>query len=106
MAILADTEITSLGGIIEQADHVLIFSGHLGYHGGEADLGLLRKVAEVRERNATAELAWDGGINADNAAELITGGITVLNAGGFIQHAPVPEDAYAILESIIKDKQT
>lgn len=106
VALLADTEVSSLGGIVEQADHVLIFSGHLGYHGGEADLGLLRKVAQARERNAGAELAWDGGINSENVAELIAGGVTVLNTGGFIQNAPDPQAAYDILVSIIKNKQS
>ncbi len=97
VAVLADTTISSLGGIIEQADHVLIFSGHLGYHGGEADLALLDKVAQVRKRNARAEIAWDGGINDQNASQLIAGGVSVLNVGGFIQNAPDPATAYAKL---------
>lgn len=98
IAILAGTEVASLGGILEQADYVLIFSGHLGYHGGEADMSLLRKVHEIRLRNPAAEIAWDGGINAENAQELKDGGIDVLNVGAFIQRAPVPGDAYAILQ--------
>jgi ribulose-phosphate 3-epimerase len=100
IAILADTQIASVGGILEQADCVLIFSGHLGYHGGEADITLLDKAAQIRDRNPGAEIAWDGGINDQNAAELVSGGVSVLNVGGFIQNAPDPAAAYAKLDSI------
>lgn len=105
VAVLADTALAQLGGIIEQADYVLVFSGHLGYHGGEADLSLLSKVAEVLERNPRAEIAWDGGISADNAADIVAGGVSVLNVGGFIQNAPDPANAYAILEAVIQDRK-
>lgn len=102
VAILADTDVDQLGGIIEQADHVLVFSGHLGYHGGEADLSLLSKVAEIKARNPAAEVAWDGGINQDNAHQLVEAGVSVLNVGGFIQNAPDPAGAYAILSSSVQ----
>lgn len=102
VALLAETQVDQLGGIIEQVDHVLVFSGHLGYHGGEADLSLLSKVAEIKARNQSAEIAWDGGINQDNAPELVKAGVTVLNAGGFIQNAADPANAYAILSSSVQ----
>lgn len=100
VALLADTDVASLGEIIEQADHVLIFSGHLGYHGGEADLTLLEKVPEIRQRNPAAEIAWDGGINDQNVAQLAAAGVAVLNVGGFVQNAPDPSAAYATLMAI------
>jgi ribulose-phosphate 3-epimerase len=100
VSLLADTPVSELGGIIEHADHVLIFSGHLGYHGGEADLSLLQKVPEIRARNPHAEIGWDGGINTDNARQLVDAGIAVLNVGGFIQNAASPRDAYAKLLAI------
>ena len=45
LALLAETPIEWAHQIMHSFDQVLIFSGHLGYHGGEADLGLLEKVA-------------------------------------------------------------
>jgi pentose-5-phosphate-3-epimerase len=83
-------------------DQVLIFSGHLGYHGGEADLGLLDKVAKVRAHHPEAEIAWDGGINDQNAAKLVAGGVNVLNVGGYIQNSSTPQEAYATLEAITR----
>jgi ribulose-phosphate 3-epimerase len=102
LAILQDTPIDWAHQIMHSFDHVLIFSGHLGYHGGEADLGLLQKVAYVREHHPDAEIGWDGGVNAENAQALIDGGVDVLNVGGFIQKSANPNDAYATLEALIK----
>lgn len=94
VALLQKTTAESAKLLIADADHVLIFSGNLGHFGGQADLGLLKKVAEVRSINANAEIAWDGGVTADNAGQLVFGGIEVLNAGGAIQKADDPKAAY------------
>lgn len=100
LAILQETPIEWAYQIMHSFDQVLIFSGHLGYHGGEADLGLLDKVRKVREHHPEAEIAWDGGINDQNAPALIEAGVDVLNVGGFIQKAQDPAAAYATLKAI------
>ncbi len=100
LAILRDTPIEHAYQIMHSFDHVLIFSGHLGYHGGEADLGLLDKVRKVREHHPEAEIGWDGGVNEQNARQLVEAGVDVLNAGGFVQKADDPAAAYAKLKDI------
>ncbi|MEO8863375.1 MAG: hypothetical protein ABI354_03570 [Candidatus Saccharimonadales bacterium] len=99
IALLSDTPVNRIASYIADFDHVLIFSGHLGHHGGEANLDLLSKVVEIRALKQGVEISWDGGINDKNALELIHGGINVLNVGGFIQGSQNPGSAYAILES-------
>lgn len=102
LAILADTTIESIGPVLEMADHVLVFSGNLGYHGGStADLALLAKVGLIKARNPDAEIAWDGGVSLDNAMQLAKGGIQVLNVGGYIHNAAHPADAYAKLKEYV-----
>jgi len=101
LAILHDTPIEHAFQIMHSFDHILIFSGHLGYHGGEADLGLLEKVHKVREHHPAAEIGWDGGINDQNAYQLIEAGVDVLNVGGFVQKAVDPMSAYAKLKEIV-----
>lgn len=101
LALLQDTSVESVSRTIKKFNHVLIFSGHLGYHGGEADLSLLGKVTQVQELHPEAEIGWDGGINDQNAKQLVDAGIGVLNVGGFIQQANQPEDAYATLRRVI-----
>ncbi len=102
LAILHDTPIEHAYQIMHSFDHVLIFSGKLGYHGGTADLGLLDKVQKVRHHHPEVEIGWDGGINLENARQLIDGGVEVLNVGGYIQNASNPAIAYAKLKEVIE----
>lgn len=94
LAVLQDTPIEHAYQIMHSFDQVLVFSGNLGYHGGETDLGLLDKVQKIKEHHPEAEIAWDGGISDKNAKQLIDGGVDVLNVGGFIQKSEKPKDAY------------
>ena len=94
VALLQKTSPQEAGGLIAEADHVLIFSGDLGHFGGKADMELLKKVAAIRAINPIAEIGWDGGVTNENAAQLAFGGVEVLVAGGAIQKAADPATAY------------
>ncbi len=87
---------------LDWIDHVLIFSGHLGHFGGQANLHLLTKVLHLKQMKPELEIGWDGGINNQNAATLAAGGVDVLNVGGFIHHAANPQGAFEMLESQLK----
>lgn len=100
LALLQDTPVAHVLRIAHAFDQILIFSGNLGHHGGHANLRLLEKVKIMREHHPDAEIAWDGGINDQNAGLLIRAGVTVLNVGGFIQNSPDPQKAYATLEAL------
>ena len=101
LAILPETPVAYCEQIMHSFDHVLIFSGNLGHHGGQANFDLLAKAAQVREHHPDVEIGWDGGITVDNAARLVAGGIEVLNVGGYIQNSADPKDAYAKIEAVI-----
>ena len=99
LALLQETSVESVKSIVKSFDHVLIFSGRLGYHGGQADLSLTPKISEIRALQSDMEIGWDGGINDQNVRQLVDAGVNVLNAGGFIAHAEDPKSAYAKLET-------
>jgi len=101
LAILHETPIEWAYQIMHSFDHVLVFSGRLGYHGGQADLGILDKVKKIREHHPEAEIGWDGGINDQNVKALVDGGVEVLNVGGYVQKSANPEEAYAKLKELI-----
>lgn len=101
LAILQETPIAYAYQIMHSFDHLLVFSGNLGYHGGSADLELLDKVRKIRDHHPDVEIGWDGGINDQNIVQLIEAGVDVLNVGGFIQKASDPEAAYATLVKIV-----
>ena len=96
------THVDTILPALDLIDYVLIFSGHLGHFGGEANTHLLTKVLRLKHAKPKLEVGWDGGINNKNAAILAAGGVDVLNAGGFIQHAADPQAAYEMLETAVR----
>lgn len=96
VALLASTPVETIIPALGQIDHVLIFSGDLGHFGGKADLSLLDKARQIKQLRPAVEIGWDGGVNDEVAAELVAGGVEVLNAGGYL-NGENPEAAYAKL---------
>lgn len=94
VALLPSTQPSDVAEIIKTVDSVLIFGGHLGYQGGEADLTQLKKVALVKAIKKQATIEWDGGANVDNIKQIATAGVDIINVGSAISKAPVAEDAY------------
>ena len=94
LAILQETPVENVIQIMHSFDHILIFSGNLGLHGGHADLNLLSKVEQIRKEYHDVEIGWDGGVNEDNAKMLAESGVDILNVGGFIQKSDNPDIAY------------
>lgn len=103
LALLQDTPVEYAYQIMHSFDHVLVFSGKLGFHGGVTDLGLLDKVHKIRDHHFDAEIGWDGGINETNVEQLAEAGVNVLNVGGFIQNSENPHAAYDKLRETRKD---
>lgn len=104
LAILQNTPIEHAYQIMHSFDHVLVFSGNLGHHGGTANLELLDKVRKIRQHHFDAEIGWDGGINDHNARLLVDAGVDVLNVGGFVQKSSDPKGAYATLIAKVGDQ--
>lgn len=94
LCVLPETIIEKVKPILKSFDHLLIFGGHLGHFGGQADLTQLEKVDQAKEFHPNLEIGWDGGANDQNAKELARHGINVINVGGFIQKADNPKQAY------------
>jgi len=101
VCLLKQTSPESAKDLIEIADHVLLFSGDLGYFGGTADMNVLKKIIAIKTINPEIEIGWDGGANAENVAELKAGGVDVINVGSAIQQASDPAEAYRQLQAII-----
>lgn len=107
VALLAPTPAKAIIDGLELIDHVLIFSGNLGYQGGsQADFRLLSKVEELKRAKPELEIGWDGGVNTQNISQLIFGGVDIVNVGGFIQSADNPEHAYQALVRIADETGT
>ncbi len=101
VALLPETSPRTLKKAIKHVDHVLIFSGDLGRFGGTANTQLLHKIKHIRRLKPSVEIGWDGGIDADNAAEIAKAGVNVLNVGGFIQRADDPKARFEELQNLL-----
>ncbi len=97
IALMRSTVPADVAGLIEAADHAMIFSGDLGKYGGTASLMQLEKVRLIKNINAGIEIGWDGGITPENAFSLSQGGVDVMYVGRSIQKADDPETAYATM---------
>ena len=107
VALLPATPPEKIFSALGDINHVLIFSGNLGYQGGSrADLKLIEKVKVLKQRKSNLEVGWDGGINDQNVAELVFGGVDVLNVGGHIQKSDNPERSYHALQRIAEETGT
>ncbi len=103
LAIYSENQLVELKDYMLQLDHVLIFSGNLGYQGGSvANLNLLSIVNQVKLINPKIEIGWDGGINNTNIKKMVDEGVEVINVGGYIMLSPNPQDAYAKLNKEIQ----
>ena len=106
VAVMPKTSPQSITGALDKIDHVLIYSGNLGEFGGHANLDLLSKVHYLKQHNPHLEIGWDGGVNSHNIAQLVVGGIDVLNVGSYIQSADDPEKAFYRLNRIADETGT
>lgn len=94
VALLKPTVPLTVEPLIKAADHVMVFSGDLGKHGGTASMMQLEKVRLVKKINPAVEIGWDGGVNVENAYTLTQGGVNVLNVGGAIAESTDAADTY------------
>lgn len=94
LALLRTTVPKTVSHLIENVDHVMIFSGELGHYGGKASMMQLEKVRLVRMIHPEVEIGWDGGASVANAYSLSQGGIDVINSGGAINKSDNPEKVY------------
>ncbi len=100
IALLRHTVPQDVEQLIKLADHVMVFTGTLGQHGGTASLMQLEKVRLIKQINPVAEIGWDGGVTIDNAYTLTQGGVNVLNTGGAIMNSP---DAQATYDALVQE---
>lgn len=104
VALLKTTVPSTVKPLIEKSDHVLVFSGDLGFYGGKASLMQLEKVRLVRAISPQVEIGWDGGVSVANAFTLAQGTVDVLNSGGGISNSENPTATYIKMVEEINKK--
>lgn len=101
LALLRSTVPSSVAPAIQEADHVMVFTGDLGKYGGTASLIQLEKIRLIQQIHKGVEIGWDGGVTVENAYTIAQGGVDILNVGGTIAKADDPQTVYTSLVSEI-----
>jgi len=83
------TPISMIQHVLEDVDQVLLMSVNPGFGGQKFIREVLPKIAELRRELdrrglSKVDIEVDGGIKADNAAEVVAAGATVLVAGSAV----------------------
>jgi ribulose-phosphate 3-epimerase len=97
------TPLTMIEEVINDFDYVLIMSVNPGFGGQKFIPSSFDKVRRLRRmigaHGASAKIEIDGGINVENAADVVASGAEILVAGSAIFSAPDPAEA---IRKIIK----
>jgi ribulose-phosphate 3-epimerase len=92
IAINPDTPVEAVRDVLDDIDLLLVMSVHPGFGGQGYIEGSTDKVRSARalldEAGSAAELEVDGGVDANNAAEVTAAGATVLVAGSAVYAHP------------------
>ena len=96
------TSVDSLKYLVDSIDMVLIMSVNPGFGGQKFISSSIEKIREVKkiigEKNILIEV--DGGVNLDNAQEIIKAGADVLVAGNSVFSSPDPQKVIEQLKNI------
>ena len=104
VALNPHTPVSLLEDIIGEIDLVLVMSVNPGFGGQHFIPNTLKKVEQLREiiadANAETLIEVDGGVNLENARDLIEAGTDVLVAGSFIFKSDDPAGTIWSLKSV------
>ncbi len=91
------TPVETIRYVVELVDQVLVMTVNPGFGGQRFIPGMLRKVAEVRRllesQGLRSEVVVDGGVDEQNAPQLVAAGASVLVAGTSVFGDPDPAAA-------------
>jgi ribulose-phosphate 3-epimerase len=104
VALNPHTPVSLLEDIIGEIDLVLVMSVNPGFGGQHFIPNTLKKVEQLREiiadANAETLIEVDGGVNLENARDLVEAGADVLVAGSFIFKSDDPAGTIWSLKSV------
>ncbi|MBN1792066.1 ribulose-phosphate 3-epimerase [Candidatus Woesearchaeota archaeon] len=99
IAISPSTPLKEIEKLLCDVDFILIMTVKPGKPGQKLMKTTIKKVKELRKKRPTIDIEVDGGINADNAGELIDAGANILVSGSFIFNHPDPKVAIDLLRN-------
>jgi len=104
------TPVSALKEVLDQVDFVLVMSVNPGFGGQKFIPGSLDKIRELKELRARYNWRYrievDGGVGAENAADLARAGADILIAGTSVFHTADAAEAVRKLQRIAQEALT
>ena len=101
------TPISTLSEVLDLVDHVLVMSVNPGFGGQQFIPNALNKVRALSWKRKDLGLNFaieiDGGVTAENAADIVRAGCDWLVAGSSIFHTSDPAAAFSQLERVARE---
>lgn len=102
------TPLDALEYILPQLDLVLLMTVNPGFGGQKLIMEMIPKIRKLRQMISKAGLACkievDGGVNWDNATDLVAAGAEVIVAGTLIYQDPDPKEAVIRLKTLLNKR--
>lgn len=96
LTINPDVAVSSLKGLVSEADMILLMSVFAGYGGQKFIDETWQRIEELKqiiaEENPDCLIEIDGGVNIDNATKLFDAGVNVLVAGSAVFKTENPQE--------------
>ena len=99
IALNPETPLKRIEPYLKQIDLVLVMTVKPGKGGQKMLKAPFKKVKGIRKKFPMLDIAVDGGINADNAHEIIEAGVNILVAGSYVFGSEDPKLAIDLLRN-------
>jgi len=99
IALNPETPIKRIESFLSDIDFVLVMTVHPGRGGQRMLRAPLKKVKSLRKKHPMLDIAVDGGVNADNAHEIIEAGANILISGSYVIKNDDPKLAIDLLRN-------
>ncbi|MDD4569551.1 MAG: ribulose-phosphate 3-epimerase [Tepidanaerobacteraceae bacterium] len=97
VALNPSTSLDTIKYILDDVSMILLMSVNPGFGGQKLIPGMIEKISElkgiIQQKNPEILIEVDGGINVDNALDIIKAGADILVAGAAIYKSPNPKEA-------------
>ena len=97
------TPLSAIELVLSEVDMVLIMSVNPGFGGQKFIPFTLDKVRKLREMSPDMDIEVDGGVNKDNAAELVRAGANILVAGTAVFSGNIAENTRIMIERMYEE---
>ena len=97
------TPLSAIELVLSEVDMVLIMSVNPGFGGQKFIPFTLDKVRKLREMSPDMNIEVDGGVNKDNAAELVRAGANILVAGTAVFSGNIAENTRVMIERMYEE---